>query len=147
MTTPGCEPRTVLKPASLAAVAVNLPGVLRSQGSQAQSPSSRLNVACVGVGGRGYSAVQAMVGENLAASCDVDEERASRAFADYPAVPRSRDFRSMLGNLGNQIDAVTVSTPDHMRLPSATRRSSPKACFLEMSRSAPTGGSSGTLRR
>jgi len=92
---------------------------MRSQGAEAQSPSNKLNIACCGVGGRGYDAVQGMKGENLVGLCDVDDERAAKTFGEFPGVPRFRDFRVMLDNLGNRIDAVTVSTPDHMHFPVA----------------------------
>ncbi|HEY1764495.1 MAG TPA: Gfo/Idh/MocA family oxidoreductase [Opitutaceae bacterium] len=111
--------RTFLKTASLASAAVSLPNILRSQGPEGQSANNRLNVACCGVGGRGYDAVQGMKGENLVAFCDVDDERAAKSFNEFPNVPRFRDFRQMLEKMGNQIDAVTVSTPDHMHFPIA----------------------------
>ncbi|HTU01323.1 MAG TPA: Gfo/Idh/MocA family oxidoreductase [Candidatus Sulfotelmatobacter sp.] len=111
--------RAFVKAASLASAAVTMPNILRPQGVGAQSPNNRLNVACVGVGGRGYHAVEAMKAENLVALCDVDDERAAKTFEEFPGVPRFRDFRVMLDKLGNQIEAVTVSTPDHMHFPIA----------------------------
>ena len=111
--------RSFLKTASLASAAVSLPNILRSQGPSGQSANNRLNVACCGVGGRGYDAVQGMKGENLVAFCDVDDERAAKSFNEFPNVPHFRDFRQMLDKMGNQIDAVTVSTPDHMHFPIA----------------------------
>jgi predicted dehydrogenase len=103
---------------------------MRSQ--QGVSPNSKLNVACVGVGGRGAAAVNAMKGENLVAFCDVDDARAARTFTQYPDVPRFRDFRRMLDQLGKSIDAVTVSTPDHMHFPIAmTAMSLGKHVFVE----------------
>ena len=111
--------RTFLKTASLATAAASLPNILRSQGARGQSPDNKLNVACCGVGGRGYDAVQGMKGENLVAFCDVDDERAAKTYPEFPGVPHFRDFRVMLDKLGNQIDAVTVSTPDHMHFPIA----------------------------
>jgi len=119
MSAPGIDRRTFLKTASLATAAFNSPSILRSQGEGAQAPNNRLNVACVGVGGRGYYAVQAMKEENLVGFCDVDDERAAKTFGEFPGVPRFRDFRVMLDKLGNRIDAVTVSTPDHMHFPVA----------------------------
>jgi predicted dehydrogenase len=119
MNTPEMDRRTFLKTASLASAAVSVPNILRSQAADAQSPGNKLNVACVGVGGRGFDAVQGMKGENLVAFCDVDDERAAKTFAEFPNVPHFRDFRVMLDKLGGQIDAVTVSTPDHMHFPIA----------------------------
>ena len=114
--------RSFLKTASVASAALSLPALLRSQQSgdvPAQTPNNRLNVACCGVGGRGYDAVQGMKGENLVAFCDVDDERAAQTYKEFPNVPHFRDFREMFDKLGNQIDAVTVSTPDHMHFPIA----------------------------
>jgi len=119
MNAPDMNRRTFLKTASLASAAINLPNLLRSQDAGAQSPNNKLNVACVGVGGRGYDAVQGMKGENLVAFCDVDDERAAKTFAEFPNVPHFRDFRVMFDKMGGQIDAVTVSTPDHMHFPIA----------------------------
>ena len=109
--------RSFLKTASVGSAVTAFPHVMRSQ--QGKSPNNKLNVACIGVGGRGNAAVGAMKGENLVAFCDVDDARAAKNFAEFPNVPRFRDFRQLLDKLGNSIDAVTVSTPDHMHFPIA----------------------------
>src|ERR1017187_6105828 len=96
MNTPDMNRRSFLKTASLASAAITLPNILRSQGAEAQSPSNKLNIACCGVGGRGYDAVQGMKGENLVAFCDVDDERAAKTFAEFPGVPRSEEHTSEL---------------------------------------------------
>jgi predicted dehydrogenase len=119
MNTPEMNRRSFLKTASLAGAVATLPSILRSQDAAAQPAGSKLNVACCGVGGRGYDAVQAMKGENLVAFCEVDDVRAAKTFNEFPYVPRFRDFRVMLDKMGSQIDAVTVSTPDHMHFPIA----------------------------
>lgn len=111
--------RSFLKSTSLAsAAAVAFPAILRSQPG-GQSPNNRLNVACIGVGGRGRAAVDGMKEENLVAFCDVDDARAAPTYETFPNVPRFRDYREMLDKLGNQIDAITISTPDHMHFPAA----------------------------
>jgi len=111
--------RSFLKTASLASAAgvVAFPHVMRSQGGV--SPNSKLNVACIGVGGRGQAAVAAVKEENLVAFCDVDDARAARTYKEYPDVPQFRDYRKLLDQHGSKIDAVTVSTPDHMHFPIA----------------------------
>ena len=78
-----------------------------------QAPSDTLNVACIGVGGMGASDVRGMSDENIYALCDVDDTRAARSFNAFPLAKRYRDFRVMLERDGDNIDAVTVSTPDH----------------------------------
>jgi predicted dehydrogenase len=116
MNTPSFSRRDFIKTSSLASAALAFPAILRSQ---SQSPNNRLNIALCGVGGRGYGAVQGLKGENFVAFCDVDDERAAKTYQEFPDVPRFRDYRKMLDALGNKIDAVTVSTPDHMHFPIA----------------------------
>jgi predicted dehydrogenase len=113
--------REFIKSASvLSAATLAFPSIMRAQ--QGVSPSSKLNIACVGVGGRGANAVSGLAGENLVAFCDVDDAKAADTFKAHPEIGsdrRFRDFRRMLDTLGNEIDAVTVSTPDHMHFPIA----------------------------
>jgi len=78
-----------------------------------QSPSDTLNVACIGVGGMGGGDVRGMSSQNIYALCDVDYNRATRSFNEFPRAKRYKDFRVMLEQDGANIDAVTVSTPDH----------------------------------
>lgn len=111
--------RSFIRTTSLAsAAAAAFPAILSAQPG-GQTPNNRLNVACVGVGGRGEAAVDGLKEENLVAFCDVDDARAAKTYLAYPDVPRFRDYRTMLEKLGNKIDAVTVSTPDHMHYPIA----------------------------
>lgn len=117
MNSPILSRRDFIKTASLASAVAAFPNVMRSQ--QGQSPNNKLNIALCGVGGRGYDAVQGLKGENFVAFCDVDDERAAKTYQEFPNVPHFRDFREMLDKMGNQIDAVTVSTPDHMHFPIA----------------------------
>ena len=79
-----------------------------------KSPNEKLNFAAIGAGGKGYSDLIGCKSENLIAMTDVDEKRAARAFAQYPNVPRYKDFRQMLDKEAKNIDAVTVSCPDHL---------------------------------
>ncbi len=112
--------RGFLRTAGLAsASALAFPNVLKAQAPGTPSPNNRLNVVCIGVGGRGVAAVEGMKNENLIAFCDVDDESAKKTYAAHPDVPRFKDFRRLFDKLGNQIDAVTVSTPDHMHFPIA----------------------------
>ena len=110
--------RQFLKSATAASVgSLAFPYIMRSQGGQ--SPNNKLNIACVGVGGRGRAAVEGLKDQNFIAFADVDDDRAAKTYTEYPNVPHYRDFRKMLEKHGNEIDAVTVSTPDHMHFPIA----------------------------
>lgn len=80
-----------------------------------KSPNEKLNVAAIGSGGKGRSDIQGiMPTENIVALCDVDEKSAEWAFKTFPNAPRYKDFRVMLDKEMKNIDAVTVSVPDHM---------------------------------
>jgi len=105
--------RKFLQTGSLAAgaFAFGVPALLRGQ-----NLNSKLNIACIGIGGKGRSDTDACAGENIVALCDVDS--GSEAYEiqtkKYPGAKVYKDFRQMLDQMGSQIDAVTVSTPDHM---------------------------------
>jgi hypothetical protein len=105
--------REFIKTSSLAAgaVAFGMPAILRGQ-----NLNSKLNIACIGVGGKGRSDTDACAGENIVALCDVNtgSEAYETQTKKYPSAKFYKDFRQMLDQMGNQIDAVTVSTPDHM---------------------------------
>lgn len=79
-----------------------------------KSPNEKLNIAAIGAGGKGYSDIlNCAETENIVAMADPDEKRAARTFKRFPDVPKYKDFRRMLDR-ERSIDAVTVSTPDHM---------------------------------
>jgi len=86
------------------------------------SPNEKLNVAFVGCGGRGVANIEPIAGsENVVALCDVDERRASAMFKRFPKARKFHDYRKMLDQIGNQVDAIVISTPDHMHAPASIR--------------------------
>jgi len=92
-----------------------LPRCLVAAGG-APAPSGKLNVACIGVGGRGHDNLQGIGGEsavNIVALCDVDAGRLESAAKQFPGARQHRDFRRMFDEMEKGIDAVAVSTPDH----------------------------------
>ncbi|MFQ6132949.1 MAG: Gfo/Idh/MocA family protein [Armatimonadota bacterium] len=105
--------RTFLRNAALGGTGLMVLGESRSV-CTAQA-NDRLNVGLVGVGGRGRWFVQTIpqLGENVVAMCDVNEQRAGESFAKMPEARKYHDFRKMLEEMDDQIDAVVVATPDH----------------------------------
>jgi len=76
----------------------------------------KLNFACIGVGGKGASdSGHAADYGNVIAICDIDEKilDAKQRDGRFKKSQRFHDFRDLFAKLGNKIDAVTISTPDH----------------------------------
>lgn len=81
---------------------------------------SKLNVAAIGCGGKGRSDISAIAkGNRIAFLCDVDFTRTQSAREAYPDAKVYSDYREMFAAVADQIDVVTVSTPDHMHFPIA----------------------------
>lgn len=78
-----------------------------------RAPSDKLNIAGVGVGGRGGGVIRAVSSENIVALCDVDWKYSQRIFNDFPNARRYYDYRRMFDEMKDSIDAVVVATPDH----------------------------------
>ncbi|NQV35039.1 MAG: Gfo/Idh/MocA family oxidoreductase, partial [Phycisphaeraceae bacterium] len=76
------------------------------------APSEKLNIAGIGIGGRGADDLRGMETENIVALCDVDWDYAEKTFNRYPGAKRYRDYRTMLAS-NTDIDAVMIATPDH----------------------------------
>ena len=111
--------RSFLEKSTLAtAVATAFPAIGRSQ-KDGVAATNRVNLALVGVGGRGKSAIQALADENFVVFCDVDDARAAETYEKYPDVPTYRDYREMFAEMGDKFDAVVITTPDHMHFPIA----------------------------
>ena len=80
------------------------------------APSDTLYIAGIGVGGKGTSDLTSIAESKHAkfiSLCDVDDRMSVQSKKNFPVATYYRDFRTMLDKEGNNIDAVTVSTPDH----------------------------------
>jgi predicted dehydrogenase len=111
--------RHFLRSTTLAgAAALAAPAVLRASPG-GLSPNERLNIAIIGVGGRGRAALQGFAAENIVALCDVDATPLAAAHEQHPGAETFRDYRVMLARMDQRIDAVAIMTPDHMHYPMA----------------------------
>ena len=83
--------------------------------------NEKLSVACVGVGGRGGEDMDGVSRENVLAICDCDERTLKKAGAkaEIAKARQFTDFRVMLEEMGDKLDAVVVGTPDHTHAPVA----------------------------
>src|SRR5579884_579540 len=89
---------------------------------ESKSANGKLRFACIGVGGKGSSDTDhvAALGD-VVALCDIDDNFLNRKAAGekFKNAKKYNDFRKMLEEMSKDIDAVTVSTPDHMHAPAA----------------------------
>ncbi len=83
------------------------------------SPNEKLNVAGIGVGGKGTQDIMSYKKENIVALCDVDTKHAEESFYRIPDAKRYQDYRKMFDEMANTIDMVTIATPDHTHAPAA----------------------------
>ncbi|MFH1924430.1 MAG: Gfo/Idh/MocA family oxidoreductase [Planctomycetota bacterium] len=87
---------------------------------ESKSPNERIAMASVGIGGKGSSdSADAGGSGDMVAICDIDEKRLEAAGNKFPKARKFVDFRWMLQEMEESIDAVTVSTPDHCHAPAA----------------------------
>jgi predicted dehydrogenase len=84
--------------------------------AQSKSPNEKLNIACVGVSGRGADNVRGVQGENIVAICDIDDRLIAQAAGRFPKAAKFNDFRRMLDQQ-KDIEAIVVSTADHTHAP------------------------------
>lgn len=106
--------RSFIKKSSLTALGISIiPRHVMGRGFI--PPSDKLNIAIVGAGGKGYSDAVNVYNKgasNITAICDVDWNSANRTFSFFPKAKKFKDYRILLDEI-KDIDAITVSTPDH----------------------------------
>jgi hypothetical protein len=78
-----------------------------------------LRIAAIGTGGRAAANIAGVAHEHIAALCDVDQNLLGKASEKWPQAKRYTDFRVMLEEESEKIDAVLVGTPDHTHAPAA----------------------------
>lgn len=124
--------RTFLRTTAAAGVGFWVAGGLTPKRSLAAIET--INFACVGVGGKGRSdSNDASRAGNIVAICDVDANNRGKAAATWcKGAKEYSDYRRMFDEMESQIDAVTVSTPDHNHAPASIRAMKMgKHCFTQ----------------
>jgi predicted dehydrogenase len=105
--------RNFLKKTAFAATALTVLPKNVISGLGYKAPSDKLNIAGVGIGGKGHPNLVGMNTENIVALCDVDWKYAEKSFNDFPKAKRYWDWRKMFDEMGKSIDGVMVATSDH----------------------------------
>jgi predicted dehydrogenase len=89
------------------------PNILRAQDAK------KLGIGVIGTNGKGESdAANASRGNDVLGISDVDSNSLGASQKKYPTAKAFSDFRKMLDEIKG-IEAVTISTPDHMHFPAA----------------------------
>lgn len=139
--TPGFSRRSFIKKSAIGAGLMTVPSYVIGQAADVLSPNNRLNLALVGVAGKAKTHCVSALAENVVALCDVDmrhvnnerayqgesesKQKASQNFNEALIEFEKKgarwfsDYRVMLDEMGDKIDAVVVTTPDHMHFPIA----------------------------
>ncbi len=104
--------RRFMHAATATAATIACPAMVRGR-----NLNSRLQVAGIGCDGKGWSDIKEMSDHAQTAMvgfCDIDLARTEKVRQLESAAPVFQNYQDMLGKLDDKIDAVTVSTPDHM---------------------------------
>ncbi len=83
------------------------------------SANDKLNIAFVGVTGRGADNINEITGAedvNVVALCDVDETNLNSGSVKFPKANKYRDYRKLL-EAEKSLDGVVISVPDHNHAP------------------------------
>jgi predicted dehydrogenase len=77
------------------------------------SPNEKLNLAFIGINGRGGANLDGLGNQNVVALCDVDIQRSEGVRKKFPQAKFYKDFRKMFDEMEKSFDGVVISTPDH----------------------------------
>jgi hypothetical protein len=114
----GLNRRQFIYTSALAASSLAVGGYTASARAKFKSPSETLAFGIIGCTGKGGQDSQMMSVENIVALCDVDANALAVAAKKWPNARTYRDYRVMIDK-EKDIDAVTVSIPDHQHAPAA----------------------------
>ena len=110
---PALTRRCFLQTTALTGLAA--PFILPS-GLRAAAPNSKLNHACIGVGGMGWNDLNTFLRHprlQVVAVCDVDANNLDKAAKAAPGARVYSDWRELLEKEGDKIDSVNLAVPDH----------------------------------
>ncbi len=87
--------------------------ILQAGSARTYAANEKLNIASVGAGGQAAGDIRNLSSQDIIGLADVDWARAAGSFKKFPKAKQFKDYRKMFDQLGKEIDAVIVATPDH----------------------------------
>ena len=103
--------------------------------AESRSPNEKLNVGCIGAGGRGRASVEGCKAETIVALVDIDETRLNKTGNDYPNARKFSDYREMLDEMGTpryfRYSVCSVALPLRHSTEYREHRQSPYSGFLQ----------------
>jgi hypothetical protein len=108
--------RDFLKTGALGVAGLSImPGKVFGSALGHTAPSDVVNVAGVGIGGRGGAVINELsgAGANIVGFADVNWQYAQGMFNAYPDAKKFYDYRQLFDEMKGDIDAVVVGTADH----------------------------------
>ncbi|MBD3267554.1 gfo/Idh/MocA family oxidoreductase [bacterium] len=99
--------RFIHQSAAVGAAILGCPAIVRGR-----NLNDKLNIAGIGVGGRGRSNLNSVSSENIVLLCDVNQDSVAKAAETFPKARKVRDFRKVY-DFADSFDAVVVSTCEH----------------------------------
>ncbi len=107
---------------SAAGVALLSGGVWSQLGAaESKAAGQKLNIACIGTANRAAADIKGVAHENIVALCDIDKNYLDRAAKQFPSARTYADYRELIDQEGDKIDAVVIGTADHHHAPASIR--------------------------
>ena len=113
--------RDFIKTSAIASTIAVLPSIQMCAEAAKASPN-KLRTAHIGVGNMGMADLKDIASHpkvEVTALCDVDSNYLDAAHKMFPNAKVYKDYRVMLKEMKDDIDAVVVSTPDHTHAPAS----------------------------
>ena len=111
--------RNFLKTTGAGATALSAGVFSGGELSASTSANEKLNIACIGTANRAAADISGVKGESIVALCDVDSNYLNRAATEFAGARKYADYRELIDQEGDKIDAVVVATADHSHAPAS----------------------------
>ncbi len=89
--------------------------------AESRSVNEKLSIGCIGTANRAAANINGVKGEQIVALCDIDKNYLDRAAGQFPKAKLFSDYRAMIDQMRDKLDAVVIATADHHHGPATIR--------------------------